>query len=84
MTDCVKNPRMQAAADDLAASVLQYRSLAKIDTDKVIDALQKGVERTKSSIDGKSIKDIYDGLSEIGGALGDVGKSYSAYEKARG
>jgi hypothetical protein len=84
MTDCVKNPRMQAAADDLAAAVLQYRSLAKIDADKVIDALQKGVDRTKSSVDGKSIKDIFDGLSEIGGALGDVGKSYSAYEKARG
>jgi hypothetical protein len=84
MTDCVKNPRMQAAANDLAAGVFQYRSLAKIDTDKVIDALQKGVDRTKSSLDGKSIKDIFDGLSEIGGALGDVGKSYSAYEKARG
>lgn len=83
MTDCVKNPRMQAAANDLAAAVLQYRTLAKIDTDKVIDALQKGVDRTKSSVDGKSIKDVCDGLSEIGGALGDVGKSYSAYEKAR-
>lgn len=84
MTDCVRNPRMQNAANEMSAAVLQYRSLAQIDTDKVLESLQKGVDRTKSSVEGRSLKDVLDGLSEVGSALSDMSKSYSAYEKARG
>lgn len=78
---CGANWTMWQAADTFVADIDAYRTLAAIDSAKLLEKLNKAVDTARDNNDKASLADILDSMSAIANALSGINDKYTAYRK---
>ncbi|MGX1187459.1 hypothetical protein AB7M29_005138 [Pseudomonas sp. F-14 TE3623] len=82
--DCLKSSETRAGADDFAEAVIAYRSLASVDSGKVLSALDQSIKKIEELDQGKaSLADVVDGLVALADAVSGLDGAYKDYDKSK-
>jgi hypothetical protein len=79
--ECGANWPMWQAADTFVADIDAYRTLAAIDSAKLLEKLNKAIATARNNNDTASLADILDSMSAVGTALSGINDKYTAYRK---
>ena len=80
---CMDNRKMTLLTDELVDSVYEYRALALVDTDKILDLLDKGIVDAEAAAKNRTLGGILDAIVGIGDTLSGINKKYEDYRKTR-
>lgn len=82
--NCLKSTQTRAGVNNFAESVLNYRSLASVDSGKVLTALDQSIKKIEDVDQGKiSLAEVVDGLVAIADAVSGLDGAYKDYDKSK-
>ena len=82
--DCLGDPLKRMALENLATDIMTYRELAAIDTDKILEALNTGIQKaSKESTSNGDWAQILDGLLGAADAIDGLNTKYDDFKTSR-
>lgn len=79
---CVTDTKLRVA-DELATNIYTYRALADVDSDKLLEQLDKAIDNAKNAATTTSLAGLIDSILAIGDTLNGISDKYSGYRKTR-
>ena len=80
---CFGQRSIQATIDDLASNVDLYRSLARIDADKILKDLGSAIDGAQKSLDSRNPASWLDALVALSDALTSISDANATFKKAK-
>jgi len=81
---CLNNHETRAGVNDFAESVISYRSLSSVDSEKVLTALDQSIKKIEELDQGKAtLADVVDGLVALADAVSGLDGAYKDYDKSK-
>ncbi|WP_223524003.1 hypothetical protein [Pseudomonas sp. BF-RE-24] len=81
---CLNKAEIRTGVNYFAESVINYRSLASVDSGKVLAALDESIKKIEEADQGKaSLAEVVDGLVALADAMSGLDGAYKEYDKTK-